>query len=327
MVDGGHSLPPPIMLRRLLQSCTTLRLQCRPLRHQNLLHPQRQYAVINANVLQRSNARQPVLAIRLSSARLLSSTTKSCSSSTDGESYSVLPRAGESVQSTSVATDSVDDSEDAREFASLLEEQRQLHQLVSDQGIDAEQQEAADYVDIDDDDAEQDDQYDDDDGEYDDDDGEYDDDDGEYDDDAEQQDYDDTDGTQQFDGTQEQPRRRQRPMIDMEYDTRPDWPTSQELESMMAGPLSRYFTPEQIGEYRKQLFNVTFTARQLTLAKHIFTSSSASFVTSAPTLETVPEALGVELCFCGRSNVGKSSLMNAVFGGSKQLVKTSSTPV
>ncbi|MGC8719692.1 MAG: ribosome biogenesis GTP-binding protein YihA/YsxC [Thermodesulforhabdaceae bacterium] len=53
--------------------------------------------------------------------------------------------------------------------------------------------------------------------------------------------------------------------------------------------------------------------------------SSAEFVTSAFTLQQFPEETLPEVAFAGRSNVGKSSLINALLLR-KKLVKTSSTP-
>lgn len=52
---------------------------------------------------------------------------------------------------------------------------------------------------------------------------------------------------------------------------------------------------------------------------------SAEFVTSAVKPSQYPEALSPEVAFAGRSNVGKSSLINTLVNR-KRLVKTSSTP-
>lgn len=52
---------------------------------------------------------------------------------------------------------------------------------------------------------------------------------------------------------------------------------------------------------------------------------SAIFVLSAPTLEICPPEDLPEICFSGRSNVGKSSMINAVVNR-KKLVKTSNMP-
>lgn len=50
-----------------------------------------------------------------------------------------------------------------------------------------------------------------------------------------------------------------------------------------------------------------------------------TFLTSAGKLEQCPEDEMPEICFTGRSNVGKSSLLNAL-ADNKRLAKTSSTP-
>ena len=52
---------------------------------------------------------------------------------------------------------------------------------------------------------------------------------------------------------------------------------------------------------------------------------SSEFVTSAVKPSQYPEALHPEAAFAGRSNVGKSSLINTLVNR-KRLVKTSSTP-
>lgn len=51
----------------------------------------------------------------------------------------------------------------------------------------------------------------------------------------------------------------------------------------------------------------------------------AHFVTGAPSLNECPPPEFPELCFAGRSNVGKSSLINAVMNDST-LARTSNTP-
>ncbi|MEM9692355.1 MAG: ribosome biogenesis GTP-binding protein YihA/YsxC [Myxococcota bacterium] len=51
----------------------------------------------------------------------------------------------------------------------------------------------------------------------------------------------------------------------------------------------------------------------------------AEFVAGAQKLAQLPAPITVELAFAGRSNVGKSSLMNALMGR-RRLVRTSSTP-
>lgn len=52
---------------------------------------------------------------------------------------------------------------------------------------------------------------------------------------------------------------------------------------------------------------------------------SASFITSAPALASCPDSDWPEIAFAGRSNVGKSSLINTLLNR-KGLVRTSSTP-
>ena len=49
------------------------------------------------------------------------------------------------------------------------------------------------------------------------------------------------------------------------------------------------------------------------------------FVWASPSIETLPPMAGLEVAFAGRSNVGKSSLINALCGTSN-LARTSNTP-
>ncbi|MEX0686489.1 MAG: ribosome biogenesis GTP-binding protein YihA/YsxC [Balneolales bacterium] len=53
--------------------------------------------------------------------------------------------------------------------------------------------------------------------------------------------------------------------------------------------------------------------------------TSSKFILSAPTLEHCPPPDLPEVCFAGRSNVGKSSLINAITN-KKKLAKTSNVP-
>ena len=59
------------------------------------------------------------------------------------------------------------------------------------------------------------------------------------------------------------------------------------------------------------------------MKKHLI--KNAVFITSSPVIEKCPNPILPEYAFIGRSNVGKSSLLN-MLTGRKQLAKTSSTP-
>jgi len=52
---------------------------------------------------------------------------------------------------------------------------------------------------------------------------------------------------------------------------------------------------------------------------------TATFITGAPNLDACPPATMAEFCFAGRSNVGKSSLINKVTN-KRRLARTSNTP-
>lgn len=67
-----------------------------------------------------------------------------------------------------------------------------------------------------------------------------------------------------------------------------------------------------------------FTEQQITAAEAQF-KRPITFMLSVAQLGQLPDAVVNEIAFAGRSNVGKSSLINALFN-QKKLAKTSSTP-
>lgn len=67
-----------------------------------------------------------------------------------------------------------------------------------------------------------------------------------------------------------------------------------------------------------------YTAEQLAAAQSQF-GKRCDFMLSVAQLSQLPEADRNEIAFAGRSNVGKSSLINALFN-QKKLAKTSATP-
>lgn len=69
---------------------------------------------------------------------------------------------------------------------------------------------------------------------------------------------------------------------------------------------------------------MTFSPAQLEAARKLF-AGPCDFMLSVAGLPQLPEATKPEVAFAGRSNVGKSSLLNALTGRNK-LAKTSGTP-
>ncbi len=67
-----------------------------------------------------------------------------------------------------------------------------------------------------------------------------------------------------------------------------------------------------------------FDAEALEVARKLF-AGPISFLKSAPSLQFLPDATVPEVAFAGRSNVGKSSLLNALTGRNS-LARTSNTP-
>jgi GTP-binding protein len=70
--------------------------------------------------------------------------------------------------------------------------------------------------------------------------------------------------------------------------------------------------------------NSRFTSEQLAAGRRLF-SAPSRFIMGVAKLEQLPPSSGIEIAFAGRSNVGKSSLINALTGVNG-LARASNTP-
>src|ERR1700742_3676231 len=70
--------------------------------------------------------------------------------------------------------------------------------------------------------------------------------------------------------------------------------------------------------------NTEFDAELIETGRRLF-AGDWQFIWASPSIETLPPMQGLEIAFAGRSNVGKSSLINALTGRNS-LARTSHTP-
>jgi GTP-binding protein len=99
-------------------------------------------------------------------------------------------------------------------------------------------------------------------------------------------------------------------------------------DQRQAGDQNEPFLPEQeIGKRRhavKTLLTDDFSGAEIEAGRRLF-AGEWNFVSAASSLGSLPPMAGPEIAFAGRSNVGKSSLINALTGR-RALARTSNTP-
>lgn len=74
----------------------------------------------------------------------------------------------------------------------------------------------------------------------------------------------------------------------------------------------------------RMTLNTDFTSSEMEAGRKLF-AGDWQFIWAAASADTLPPMKGLEIAFAGRSNAGKSSLINAVTGR-KALARTSHTP-